>query len=154
MKLGEALTRRKDLATRISQVFNDLKGALVHEKEVKPDQDAAKLYIEFNDLLTQHGELIATINRTNSNTPFNDKLSIADAIAFRDELKSRQTYLDGLIIAARPRRERNYSDPGAVVEYVSQMPAASLRDERDRVAKEYRELDVALQGLNWTVDLV
>ena len=40
------------------------------------------------------------------------------------------------------------------IKYVRMVDVAALRKETDDIAKQLRELDLKLQELNWTIDLL
>ena len=49
---------------------------------------------------------------------------------------------------------RNGSTRGSEIKFVVTLDIAQLQRERDQLARDYRELDTAIQGVNWSTDLV
>lgn len=154
MKLGEALTRRKDLETRTTELLHLITDDVTYEEGTTPNSDVSVLMKELDAVLEEHYELVSRINRTNSTTPFNDKSdkTIADAIVVRDMFKKRQGLLQEIIRQSKSRRDRDYN--GNVTVYLSQLDTQELRKELDETAKGFRTLDVELQAANWSIDLV
>lgn len=153
MKLGEALTLRKDLGSRYKEVFQRLTSNIVIEKGTEPVFDIEALSKESEALLAQEADLIKRINKTNALTILEDSTSISDLIARRDFLVKLKAHFTTIGGTARPRRERDYGGV-APIEYVPLLDARVATAAQDKVAKEFRELDTKLQELNWSVDLL
>lgn len=151
MKLAEALVLRADSQRRIEQLRERLKfSALVQEGD-RPPEDPQTLLAELDRLLTQLAVLIAHINRTNSQTPLGNYRSLTEALAQRDVLKLRYSVLKSVADAAS-RRIDHYSR--SEIRNVATIDVALLRQQTDRLAQQFRELDTAIQGANWTTDLL
>ena len=146
MKLAEALAERSDCQSRIEQIKSRLfRIARVQEGE-QPAEDSAELLAEAERAFSRLLELISAINRTNSRTAFDASRSISDAIAERDVAAKRGAFLAAVAEAASTRQDR-YSK--SEVRFVATLSVGKLEEERDRLAKGYRELDTRLQELNW-----
>lgn len=96
-------------------------------------------------------DLIREINRTNSGTELSGGATLTDALARRDVLALRRSVYADLAAAASVRQDR-YSK--SEVKFVSAVDVASLQRQADALAKEYRELDSAIQARNWEVELL
>ena len=92
MKLAEALQLRADLQKRLAQLHDRLcENAMVQEGE-KPAEDPVALLAEFEDCAAQLEDLMARINRTNSET-HTEYGTLTELLARRDCLKLRwRTY--------------------------------------------------------------
>lgn len=151
MKLAEALILRADLKTRAAQLRERLKAnAKVQEGET-PSEDPQELLREFEEIAAQTLTLIQQINRTNSQTPFADVESLADALARRDVLKLRLSVLRDLVEAASVKVER-YGQ--SEIKSYATIDVRATQKQSDELSKLLRELDTKVQSLNWTVDLV
>jgi hypothetical protein len=95
--------------------------------------------------------LVRKINETNSKTDFGDNICIADAIALRDCLGIKYHTYQNIYDSTRINTNR-YSQKE--IKYVRCIEPKELQKQIDKLAKEYRELDTKLQGINWTVDLM
>ncbi|MDE7218956.1 MAG: DIP1984 family protein, partial [Oscillospiraceae bacterium] len=88
MKLAEALQLRADLQKRMEQLASRLyDNATVQEGE-SPAEDPASLWTEYEDCAAQLEDLMARINRTNSQTRTN-RGTLTELLARRDCLKLR-----------------------------------------------------------------
>lgn len=146
MKLAEALSIRADLQKRVAQLKERIK-----EKEGdEPCDNVEELYKELDEALVQLENLIYRINITNVQI-VQDGDSLTRLIAKRDVLSLRVKALKEVVnyVAANDTRfGRNE------LKYVRTIDIKALRKEADTYAKQYRELDLKIQSLNWTVDLV
>ena len=92
-----------------------------------------------------------SINTTNSTTRFSNSLSLSDAVSLRDNtLKRRKLFADTASCAASPQERRTRNE----VKFVSSISVNDLQRLADRLSRDYRTLDTAIQRLNWTVDLL
>lgn len=116
----------------------------------EPCDNVEELYKELDDVLVQLEDLIYRINITNVQI-VQDGDSLTRLIAKRDVLSMRVKALKEVVnyVAANDTRfGRNE------LKYVRTIDIKALRKEADTYAKQYRELDLKIQSLNWTVDLV
>ena len=151
MKLAEALAERSDCQNRIEELKKRLvRSARVQEGE-KPVEETTELLAEAERTLARQFELVCVINRTNSNTAFDNARSISDAIAERDVVGKRRDFLAGIADAASTRQDR-YSK--SEVRFIATVSVTKLQEELDQLAKRYRELDTRLQELNWKTELI
>jgi hypothetical protein len=150
MKLGEALTLRKDINNRLQRLRERLLiSAQVQEGE-KPPEEPVALLAELDSLLQQWSELVARINRTNLSTSLSDGATLTDALARRDALAWRQKTLREVAERASQQAPRHMRSE---LRLLAAVDVAELRSDADRVAKERRELDTAIQEANWLTEL-
>ena len=126
-----------------------IKCAKVQEGD-EPCDNVEELYKELDDVLVQLEDLIYRINITNVQI-VQDGDSLTRLIAKRDVLSMRVKALKEVVnyVAANDTRfGRNE------LKYVRTIDIKALRKEADTYAKQYRELDLKIQSLNWTVDLM
>ncbi len=151
MKLAEALIMRADVQKRIEQIRSRLGDvARIQEGDI-PAENPADLFAELDRALKQFNLLIKQINRTNSQTRFDDDRTITDALADRDTLMIQRTALQGVIRDATGKqrryglseiREQVTVDVGAIIQQV------------DALSQQFRLLDTEIQRLNWLIDLI
>lgn len=151
MKLAEALAERAEAQRQYEQLQQRiLRVARVQEGD-EPAEDPEELLTEANKVLDRLDLLIRRINKTNTETRFDEKYSLTDAIAFRDmALKRRKLYSD-LATRASTSQDRYTRTE---VRYVSTVKVKDMQARVDQLAKEYRELDTKIQRLNWEADLL
>jgi hypothetical protein len=150
MTLGEALTIRADFQKRLGELRGRMvAGAKVQEGETPPEQPDVLLG-EFEQTAAQLRTLIARINRTNLTVTIGDGETLTDALARRDVLALRYSMHRELAAAASEQSER-YSL--REIKLKPTVDVAALRRTADDLARERRELDVALQAANWANSL-
>ena len=93
--------------------------------------------------------MIIKINHRNLAIELPNGDVLADALAKRDLLKTKKSFLDGVLNKAV---SRGYSeDRGVAMKVV--LDTWDVQDEIDSLAKEYRELNTIIQSTNWAEDL-
>ena len=150
MKLAEALQERADINARIEQLrYRIENNALVQEGE-KPAEDPEALIKELNGCIARLQYLMARINITNCAAKAGD-LSLTELIAKKDALRVKASAYRSIIDTASQsvRRARNTE-----IKIMPAVNAAALQKEADRIAKELRLTDNALQQANWLTDLM
>lgn len=151
MKLAEALIARADLQKRIEQLkLRILRNAKVQEGD-NPAENPVDLLKELDSLTAELASLIQRINWTNAQTAFDKKMTIADAIASRDRLSSLHSLYLSLAQAATVTQDR-YSR--SEVKFKSSVDVKKVQKQADKYAKDHRNLDGAIQSLNWSTDLI
>ena len=150
MKLATALSERADLQKRVADLGNRLNmNAKIQEGE-KPSEDPQVLLAELDKDFARLEELIARINHTNNETRYGD-VTMTDLIAKRDCLNSRIRIMRSFLDSASAKVNR-YSQ--TEIRILSTVPVAELQKQVDQLAKELRETDETIQGLNWTTELI
>ena len=136
MKLAEALSERADIQKRMQQLCARLRrNALVQEGE-KPAEDPHALLEEYGRLCERYEELIRRTNLTNAAT--------TDALIER--ISGLNDFLqEASNTAARATRSE--------IVIRSTVDVSALQKQADELSKQLRELDVRIQGLNWTTEL-
>ncbi len=151
MKLAEALILRADQKKRIDQ----LRGRLLRNAKVQEGQQPAEKPEDLiQDLENTAGlllSLIQRINRTNSATTMDGGGTLADAVATRDMLLLKHSiYRDLAQYATVVQDIRTKSE----VKFVSTVDVAEMQGIADGLATAHRELDTAIQEMNWKTELV
>ncbi len=150
MKLAEALQERADLARRIDSIKSRLShNAIVQEGEM-PAEDPSALLAEFDACTAQMEELLTRINMTNCETivlgqPLTALLARRDALTIK--LGGYRSLVNEASMTAR-RATRSE------IKILSTVNVADLQKTVDRMAKELRQLDNAIQAANWTTELL
>ena len=151
MKLAEALTNRADLQKRLEGMRGRLAQSAVVQENESPPEDPRELLAETERLLGELERYVERINRTNLGAALPDGTTLTAALARRDVLGLRYGLLRGLVDAASNRVPR-YGR--AEIRVLATVEVAPLRRRMDEVARERRELDTAIQGTNWTTELL
>ena len=150
MKLAEALSLRKDLQARIEQLKVRLLNNIKVQEGEQPTEDPKELMAELNGCLDQLETLIFRINATNMQTVLDGK-TITQLNAERDVLKMRVEILRNLSNSASQLNNR-YSR--TEIKTVATIEVKPLRKQIDKLSEALRLIDLKIQTLNFTMDLV
>ncbi len=146
MTLGEALTVRADMQQRLGELRGRLLAVAKVQDGETPAEQPDVLLAEFEQTAERLRTLIARINRTNLAIETAEGETLTAALARRDVLAVRHTVHRELAAAASEQSER-YSL--REIKMTATVDVAQLRRTVDELARERRELDVALQAANW-----
>ena len=150
MKLAEALILRADQQRHVEQLKHRLIcNAKVQEGD-QPAEEPTMLIEEMEKTLKDLAKIVQRINKTNSNTKFK-KNTLTDALAIRDNLKMKCDIYRELCKTATVTQDR-YSK--SEVKFISTVNVSDIQKIADRLAKEHRELDAAIQEINWSTILL
>ncbi len=150
MKLAEALSRRAALTEKVQQLKGRLNDCMKVQEGDTPPETPEEVVAALDDTLRELRNLIYKINITNSRT-FIDGESITSLLALRDvESMKARTLADALrnLTAREDRYNRNE------IKYVRTVDVNDFRRMTDRCAAELRQLDLKIQSLSWTTDLI
>ena len=140
MSLAEALQMRADIKTRISQLHSRLNdNAKVQEGET-PAEDPLRLIELLNAECSAYEELIRRINLTNAATVFEGE-TLTALLARRDTQ-----------IAQASQRIDRYSK--TEIKILPTVDVTAMQKTVDAKSKELRQLDAAIQKLNWNTMLI
>lgn len=149
MKLAEALLLRADLQKRIEQIESRLlRNSKVQEGET-PAEDPQALLAELSDLVRQLETLMRRINETNAALTDAGETMTA-LLARRDCLR---LYVQALRRFCAEASETVMRGTRSEVVVRSAVDVRRLQKTIDDASKELRELDLRIQGLNWTAEL-
>ena len=149
MKLAEALQERADLNRKIAQLRERLENnAIVQEGERTPE-DPAQLLVELDASIRRLEELMARINKTNTQTRDGEQ-SITDLIARKDALRVQvDAYRDIISSASQIARRAMRTE----IKILSAVDVKALQKKADELSRELREVDNRIQQLNWMTEL-
>lgn len=150
MKLAEALSLRKDLETRITKIKDRLENVVRVQEGDKPAEEPQELMSEVDRCLGQLEQLIYNINVTNMQIVADDGRNMTKLLAERDILKKRIDILRNTFNEATNSGSRYRNE----IRYVTTIEVKPLRQQLDKFAQQYRQLDMKIQELNFTNDLV
>jgi hypothetical protein len=151
MKLAEALVLRADLGKRMSQLKGRAMNSAVYQEGAAPAEDVAELRADYERMAAQLVTLVERINRTNLAVMLPSGETLTAALATRDGLQWRRSFLLEVSAAANATRTRMTRTELLMV---SAVPISEYQKEADDLARRFRELDTAIQSMNWTADLL
>jgi hypothetical protein len=151
MKLAEALIERKAAQAKISELSERLQRVVLVQEGEQAAEEPSALLREIGEVVGRLESLITAINRTNVEARLPDGRSIMAAIAHRDVVRMHLGVVDALI---RSAGNPHFRTRGSEIKFVATFDVAELQRDRDRLAKDYRQVDTAIQAANWSVDLI
>ena len=150
MKLAEALAERADLQTRYGELAARAKQSARYQEGETPAEDATALLAEMDRVAARLETLVVRINVQNLATEVSPGVSMTAALARRDTLRRLRKSRSDLADAAATQIDR-YSR--TELRTVAAVDVKALRDEAYAYAREARELDTLIQGINWTTGM-
>lgn len=151
MKLAEALNGRKDLETRISQIRKLLGNTVKVQEGDSPAEDPEVLMSELSRCLEKLERYIYNINVTNMQIADEDGKTMTKMLAERDVLKKHIDVLRHTFDQATEAPSRYSRNE---IKYIITIDTKSLRQQIDQLSQQYRQLDMKIQMLNFSCDLV
>ena len=150
MKLAEALSKRSQLMEKVSQLKVRLNDCIkVQEGDVLAESPDSVIK-ELDRTLEELGSLIYHINLTNTLTEV-DGQTITSLLALRD-VRSMKVKTLGEALKVLTEREDRYNRNE--IRFVRTVDVKDFRHIYDRSAAELRELDLRIQALGWTTELI
>jgi len=151
MKLAEALMERKAIKNRM----NDLKRRIYRNASVpedeKPAEDPMELMEELRAELEKFEAIIIRINKTNNATPFSDDMTLMEAIIKKDMLNNLHLVYMKLADKATPEYDR-YSM--SELKFFPAVDVKVVREKAEEIAREYHQLNMKIQEINWKTELL
>lgn len=151
MKLAEALSIRKDLQTRISELTTRLTNNVRIQEGDEPAEDPKELLKELDSCLKQLEEYIYRINMTNMRTMSGNK-TLTQLMAERDVLIKRVSVLQEVFRHASSSSSERYSR--SEIKFVTTVDVKAMRKQIDKLSSQLRQLDIEIQSINFSTDLI
>ena len=150
MKLAEALSKRSQLMEKVSQLKVRLNDCIKVQEGDVPAESPDSVFKELDRKLEELGSLIYHINLTNTLTEV-DGQTITSLLALRD-VRSMKVKTLGEALKVLTEREDRYNRNE--IRFVRTVDVKDFRHIYDRSAAELRELDLRIQALGWTTELI
>ncbi|MBR2545243.1 MAG: DIP1984 family protein [Erysipelotrichaceae bacterium] len=150
MKLAEALQRRADLNREIDQLESRISNNMLVQDGEKPNEKPSDLFSELNSKLEELNDLIARINLTNAVVKAEGK-TLTQLIADRDVLSRKIAVYKSAVYQASLNTSRARNTEIKVLPTIN---VQSFQKEIDRMSRQLRETDNAIQSTNWTEELI
>ena len=151
MKLAEALSIRKDLEMQISKLKKLLESTVKVQEGDVPTEAPEVFMKELDNHLKQLEHFIYRINMTNMSIKDESGKTMTKLLAERDVLRKRIDVLQNTFNQVSELTNRYGRNE---IKNVITIDAKSLRTELNHYSQLYRELDMRIQTLNFTHELV
>ena len=151
MKLAEALSIRKDLQKRIQQLGQRIQYNVKVQEGDEPSEQPEELMKELDSCLVQLEELVWRINTTNMQTKNAEGKTVTQLMAQKEVLTMRINTLRSIFDKASMGQDR-YSR--SEIKKVTVIDVKSLGKLVDSYSAQLRQLDIEIQALNFTTELI
>lgn len=151
MKLAEALSIRKDLQKRIQQLGQRIQYNVKVQEDDEPLEQPEELMKELDSCFVQIEELMWRINTTNMQTKNAEGKTLTQLMAQKDVLTMRINTLRNVFDRASEGQDR-YSR--SEIKMVTVVDVKSLGKLVDKYSLQLRKLDIEIQTLNFTTELI
>jgi Mg-chelatase subunit ChlI len=150
MKLAEALLLRADIQKKLASLQARAQRYAVVQEGEQPAEDPQAILRQIEAVATELQRLVFAINRANLRHKIATGESLTEALAKRDSLTLRHRILQSIVdVCAKPPDRYGVKE----IRWVTTVDVAGLQTEVDRLAKEIRELNAAIQEAGWQVEL-
>jgi hypothetical protein len=150
MKLAEALALRGDTQKKLTSLRERIALHALVQEGVKPAEEPSELLLEAFGVLDQLRMLVTKINIANSVHCLPDGRTLTIAMATRDELIQRHSLIKHTISSCHKEPDRYSVNE---IRWVTSLDVKKLQKQADDLAKQIRELNLAIQQANWQYDL-
>ena len=152
MLLAEALRERADAQRRLAGLRDRIAASARYTEGEDPAENAAGLLDEADAVVDRLAQLIREINQTNLDAVLPDGRTLTAALAGRDALRARFALYKGAADAAAGGRD-TYRFGRQELRTYAALDVTVLRSRADDVARQIRELDLAIEQVNFTAQL-
>ena len=152
MLLAEALRERADAQRQLAALRDRVTAAARYTEGEEPAEDAAVLLDEAEAVVERLAELILVINLTNLQATLADGRTVTAALAERDALRTRFGLLKAAADAAAGGRDVLRFGRQELRTFAA-LDVTALRRRTDEVARQIRELDLAIERVNFATEL-
>lgn len=150
MKVAEALLLRADLQKKLASLQSRAqKFAIVQEGE-KPAEDPQEILKQVEAVAGELHHLVYDINRANLTHKIKTGDTLTKALAERDSLVLKHRILQSVVDVCTKSPERHGVKE---IRWVTTLDVPQLQAQVDRLAKQIRELNAAIQEAGWQVEL-
>jgi hypothetical protein len=151
MNLAEALSIRKDLQKRIQQLGQRIQYNVKVQEGDEPSEKPEELMKELDICLKQLEDLVWRINTTNMKTKNAEGKTVTQLMAQKEILTLRINTLRNIFDKASMGQDR-YSR--SEIKMVTVIDVKSLGKLIDDYSAQLRKLDIEIQALNFTTELI
>lgn len=153
MKLAEALKRRADNQTYITELKGRLDRSAKVQEGSEPFEDVGLLLTALDLAIDNQVSLVERINHTNAVVTIARGLTMTSALALRDSLLLKRKILADLVNGAT-NSIHDWRSQKSELRTLVTFSVQKVQNEIDALAGEIRVLDLEIQQTNWTADFI
>jgi len=152
MKIAEGLARRADIQKKLSELQGRFRASAQVQEGDQPVEDPQELVRQMAALSLELEALVLRLNR--SNLQVIEGQTILDRITQRDLLKQQAGLMKALADAATVTVGPFARYSRTEIKTVPLVDPTPLREQADQLTAAARALDMEIQRLDWTTDMV
>jgi len=150
MKLAEALLLRADVQKKLASLQARAQRYAVVQEGERPAEDPQAILQQVEAVAGELQRLVFVINQANLLHKIASGETLTEALAKRDSLVLLHSIYQSVVdVCAKPPDRYGVKE----IRWVTTVDVAALQTEVDRLAKEIRELNAAIQEAGWQVEL-
>jgi hypothetical protein len=146
MKLAEALILRADLQKKLASLQERVTQYATVQQGERPAEKPDDLMKQASGVIRQLEDLVFRINRANLEAKLPDGRSLTETLARRDALIQQHPLITAAIASTRKQPDRYGLKE---IKWVAVVSVPKLQKQADDLAKQLRDLNVAIQQANW-----
>lgn len=150
MKIAEALMQRDDLKRHLEDLNKRLLLNARHQEGEKPSEGVKAMLEDYNQCLSSLTALVLQIKRANNRLVLADGMPLVEALTQRSALLQQHEMLTALADRAS---ELTFHHGRSELRLLPSVDVRALRQQAEVLYRRYRQLDLAIQQLNWLEDL-
>lgn len=136
-------TCKRNLQARVQ------KYVVVQEGELPPEDPQAILR-QIDAVADELQRLVFAINRANLHNKIKTGESLTEALAMRDSLVLKHSILQSVVdVCVKPPERYGVKE----IRWVATVKVAEIQGDADKLAKQIRELNAAIQEAGWQVEM-
>ena len=152
MKIAEGLARRADIQKKLSELQGRFRASAQVQEGDQPVEDPQEI---INQIDVLNAELLGVVYRLNrSNLQVVEEQTLLDRITQRDLLKQQagvyKALADAATVTVGPFARYSRTE----IKTVPLVDPTPLREQADQLTAAARALDMEIQRLDWTTDMV
>lgn len=152
MLLAEALRERADAQRQLATLRDRISDSARYTEGEEPAENASALLEEAESVIDRLQSLILQINRANLEAVLADGRTLTAALAERDALRARFGLLKAAADAATGGREA-FRFGRQELRTFAALDVMDLRRRVDEVARQIRDLDLAIEQVNFATEI-
>ena len=150
MKLAEALLIRSDQKKALASLRERITRNVIVQDGESPSEDVEELLKQASGVMQEHIKIAQLINAANQTRKLADGRLLAIVLADRDALVHQHS----LVTAAIQATNKDVTRYGLKeIKWVPQIDVAAMQKRSDDLSKNIREINVAIQAINWQLDI-
>lgn len=153
MKLGEALTIRAKQAQALNDLIGRIKASAIVQDGSSPAENVQVLLENYVALSERQGQIVTLIAKTNAALIVEDGKTMLDLLQER-EAWTRKRNLYSIVARAATTTSDMYRYSRSEIRMIPQIDVQTMRDFEENANRMIAAIDIRIQQINWTTEIV